>query len=147
MKVGELEKEVEKQKEMKGMYRLKLERTEDYLRNCLQVAQDNGLLDIIINKKDNNIIINDNNKTNNNNQQEFLISPPPQLSAPLHHHSDLSALVDLANINGWYIHPNEVPYIHYFMDICLFFLIRHSAYIMRLHAFFLWISKLVSIKF
>ncbi|KAM7507448.1 hypothetical protein LguiA_017901 [Lonicera macranthoides] len=105
--VGELEKEVEKQKEIKGMYRLKLERTQDYLRNCLQVAQDNGFLDIIINKKDNNINVNGNNETNNN-QQEFLISPPPQQSPPLHHHSDLSALVDLANINGWYIHPHEV---------------------------------------
>jgi hypothetical protein len=51
-KVADLEKEVENQKEHRLMYRRRLERRQDYLRHCLQIAQGNGFLDLILNEKD-----------------------------------------------------------------------------------------------
>lgn len=98
--------ELEKQKEVRSLYKMKLERTQDYLRHCLQVAQDNGFLDLIIGNK--------------SKQQESLLSSPatiisngminnPQINnPPVHDHSDLAALVEQAKMQGWYIQPNEV---------------------------------------
>ncbi|KAF7813430.1 Kunitz-type trypsin inhibitor KTI1 [Senna tora] len=39
-KVADLEKEVQKQTELRIMYRKRIERTQDYLRNCLQVVRE-----------------------------------------------------------------------------------------------------------
>lgn len=96
----EAEREVEKQKEVGMMYRKRMERTQDYLRYCLQVAQDNGFLDLIIHNKDaphsqSNIIMN-------------AISSP-QFPTPAHHHSHhLASLIIQANLNGWCIAAHEV---------------------------------------
>lgn len=96
MKVEEIDKEVEKQKELKDMYKMRLEKTQDFVKYCLQVAQDNGFLDLILNK--------------DKADQDFLISPTstisPQISSPSH--SLLAPLIKQAKINGWYIHPQEV---------------------------------------
>lgn len=102
LKVGELEREVQKQKELRIMYRKRMERTQDYMRYCLQVAQENGFLDLIIRNKDapqsNNIISND------------IANSPPMPSPNLHRqqNSDLSAVIIQAKLNGWYIAPDEV---------------------------------------
>ncbi|KAH7523864.1 hypothetical protein FEM48_Zijuj06G0057200 [Ziziphus jujuba var. spinosa] len=99
--VGDLEREVQKQKELQIMYRKRMERTQDYLRYCLQVAQENGFLDLIIHGKDapqSNIM---NASTNS-----------PQTPTPLHHHknSDLSAVTLQAKLNGWYIAQDEIEF-------------------------------------
>ena len=99
--MAELEKEVQKQKELRVLYKIRLERTQDYLRHCLQIAQENGFLDIIIDNKD--------------NQQECLLASDiilanisPQTPTPIHPHCDIVALVHQAKANGWYIDPHEV---------------------------------------
>jgi serine/threonine-protein kinase TNNI3K len=93
--VAELEKEVEKQKELRIMYRKRMERTHDYLRLCLQIAQDKGFLDIILNH--NKDLIN-------------LTTPTPPLtnSPPPPPAYDLLQLTNQAKINGWYIDPNQL---------------------------------------
>lgn len=95
--MAELEREVEKQKELRITYRKKMERTQDYLRYCLQIAQENGFLDLIMQNKD--------------------APPAPQTPTPLHQYSELSSLVDVAKLNGWYIAPDEV---HYLNSVSLF---------------------------
>ncbi|KAG6770479.1 hypothetical protein POTOM_026163 [Populus tomentosa] len=52
LKVADLEREVLEQKELRIMYRKRMETTQDYLKYCLQVAQENGFLDLIIQNKD-----------------------------------------------------------------------------------------------
>lgn len=101
MKVEEIQKELQKHKELKRMYKMRLERTQVYLKQCLQVAQDNGFLDLLLN--------------NYNKEREPSISPsitrsctsPPILSPALRHF-EIAALIDKAKTNGWYIEPNEV---------------------------------------
>ncbi|KAL2471953.1 Tyrosine kinase [Abeliophyllum distichum] len=101
MKVEEMQKELQKYKELERMYKMKLERTQVYLRQCLQVAQDNGFLDLILNKY--------------NKEQESSFSPSitqssisPPLPSPAQRHFELADLKDQAKMNGWYIEPNEI---------------------------------------
>lgn len=96
--VGEMETEVEKQKELKSMYKARLEKTQGLLKYCLQVAQDNGFLDVIINK----------DKTLEFSLSPSTISTTPQPPSPGQSHPDLAPLVNQAKINGWYIEPQEV---------------------------------------
>ncbi|KAJ6914773.1 hypothetical protein NC651_016910 [Populus alba x Populus x berolinensis] len=51
LNVSDLEREVLKQKELRIMYRKRMETTQDYLKYCL-LAQENGFLDLIIQNKD-----------------------------------------------------------------------------------------------
>ncbi|CAL5419499.1 unnamed protein product [Camellia sinensis] len=110
-KVAELEKEVQKQKELRAIYQRRLERTQEYLRYCLQMAQENGFLDTITNNKD--IIY----------QEKCLISfnimkgsaslqtppPPPVLvHHNHHHHGDLVTLINQAKTSGWYVEQHEI---------------------------------------
>lgn len=104
LKVADLEREVLKQRELRIMYRKRMERTHDYLKYCLQVAQDNGFLNLIIKNKDADF-----------DRQDCpfpstLISTEtsPQLSPPLHQHPDLAGLICQAKMNGWYIDHPEV---------------------------------------
>lgn len=97
---------------MKTMYKMRLERTQNYLRYCLQVAQDNGFLDLII-------------KNNKEKQQECTTPPSaiikatasPQTPPQQQPHSDITDLIQQAKFNGWYIEPHEV---HYFFIFFLF---------------------------
>lgn len=141
-KVEELEKEVQKEKELRTMYRKRLERTQDYLRYCLQTAKDGGFLQLIIrhkhddeehrNNNDNNNATDNNNISSNNNsnqREEVLVSPQfsngnvsPQLPTItlVQPESDISIVVDQARINGWYIEPHEVSFlIELWSIICL----------------------------
>ena len=80
-----------------------MEMTQDYLRHCLQIAQEKGILDLITRSKG-----------------EFQESPlslhalnstptsPPIPINPASHHPNLAAITDQAKINGWYINPTEV---------------------------------------
>ncbi|XP_055960683.1 serine/threonine-protein kinase STY8-like [Mercurialis annua] len=107
--VEDLEKEVVKQKELRIMYRKRMERTHDYLKYCLQVAQDHGFLDLILHK---------NIKNDPNPQESPVVSSPfltanasPQFYSPIpidHKNSDLSALICQAKMNGWYIDHCEI---------------------------------------
>ena len=102
IKVAELENELQKQKELRALYRLKLERTQDYLRYCLQMAQDNGFLDLLINIKE--------------SQQECLLpssTTSPPMPPLMKHRSDLAPLIDQAKMNGWHIEPHEVGLVTY----------------------------------
>ncbi|ONI33114.1 hypothetical protein PRUPE_1G406200 [Prunus persica] len=106
LQVAELEKKVLKEKELRAVYKKRMERTQDYLRNCLQVAQDNGFLDLI------------HNYNNNMGPEPGLLSPniltpntSPRLpTTPLYQPSDLAVLIDQAHLNGWYIHPEEIEF-------------------------------------
>ncbi|XP_062098636.1 serine/threonine-protein kinase STY46-like [Humulus lupulus] len=86
--VLDLERQVLKHKELQITLKRRMERTQDYLRHCLQIAQENGFLDLICQNKD----------------------PPPPRTPCSQHHSELVALVDTANRNGWYIAPNEIEF-------------------------------------
>ncbi|XP_027356919.1 serine/threonine-protein kinase STY46-like [Abrus precatorius] len=96
-KVAGLEKEVQRQKELRVMYKKRMERTQDYLRYCLQIAQDNGILDLILHSK---------------GELQLPQSPPPlytpQIPTPSHHHPNLTPIIHQAKINGWYINPSEI---------------------------------------
>ncbi|KAF3953920.1 hypothetical protein CMV_020669 [Castanea mollissima] len=71
-----------------------MERTQDYLRYYLQIAQENGFLHLIINNKD--------------DQQEGVLysnivsnSPLPLMPTVTHQNSDLAAIINQAKLNGW----------------------------------------------
>ncbi|PIN01419.1 Tyrosine kinase [Handroanthus impetiginosus] len=102
--VKEIAKELEKQKELNGMYKMRLERTQVFLKYCLQVAQDHGFLSIILSK---------------DKDQEFSLSPAitnsiinPESPSPGQSHPDLAPLINQAKVNGWYIDPQEVEILH-----------------------------------
>ncbi|GMI92614.1 hypothetical protein HRI_002930700 [Hibiscus trionum] len=98
--VTELEKEVQKQKEIRTVYKMKMERTQDSLRYCLQIAQDNGFLDHIINHKSpisRDAVLNVDTSTTS-----------PLLPTSASHQSDLGLLIDRAKLNGWFVDPLEI---------------------------------------
>ncbi|XP_028807016.1 serine/threonine-protein kinase STY13-like [Neltuma alba] len=103
-KVADLEKEVQRQTELRVMYRKRMERTQDYLRYCLQIAQENGILDLITHSKadlqQSPLSLHTVNST-----------ASPQIRSPVRrrqHHPDLAAIIDQAKIHGWYIDPLEI---------------------------------------
>ncbi|KAK4412676.1 hypothetical protein Salat_2914700 [Sesamum alatum] len=92
---------------MKDMYKTRLEKTQVFLKNCLQVAQDNGFLELMILNKD------------KLDQDYFSLSPTittltPQFPSPppQFHHPHLDPIIRQAKINGWYIHPQEIEILH-----------------------------------
>ncbi|KAH1067498.1 hypothetical protein J1N35_032485 [Gossypium stocksii] len=96
--VTELEQEVQKQKEIRSMYKMRMERTQDYLRYCLQIAQDNGFLDLLSNHKSpvaRDVVLN-------------IDTTSPQPPAPVSHQSDLGLLINQAKLNGYFIDPIEI---------------------------------------
>lgn len=103
LKVEELHKEVKKEKELKSMYKIRLERTQDYLKYCLQVAQDNGFLNHIINKKDN-----PQESSPTSSSAIVQASTNPQTPPNVQQNTNLLALIEQAKLNGWYIDPHEV---------------------------------------
>ncbi|XP_065851217.1 serine/threonine-protein kinase STY46-like [Euphorbia lathyris] len=96
LQVADLEREVGKEKELRIMYRKRMERTHDYLKYCLQIAQNNGFLDLIVNR----------NKNDDEIQHAALSSPliaPAPNTCP-----HLAPLISQANLNGWHIHHQEI---------------------------------------
>ncbi|WCJ29362.1 Protein kinase superfamily protein [Euphorbia peplus] len=94
--VEELEREVGKQKELRIMYRKRMERTHDYLKYCLQIAQNNGFLDLIVNR----------NKNDDEIQHAALSSPLIVPAATPH--PELAPLLCQAKLNGWLIHHHDI---------------------------------------
>ncbi|KAK6927239.1 Serine-threonine/tyrosine-protein kinase, catalytic domain [Dillenia turbinata] len=88
--VSELEKEVHKQKEFLAVHKKRMERTQDYLRYCLQMAKDKGFLDIIMQRK------HDENEQQTLSPSQFLNgTSSPQLPVPVQQqHADLQALIE-----------------------------------------------------
>ncbi|KAL9400022.1 hypothetical protein Peur_008983 [Populus x canadensis] len=107
LKVADLEREVLKQKELRIMYRKRMETTQDYLKYCLQVAQENGFLDLIIQNKDDQQGIKDALPTN-------IVSPritsPHQLPTQVPQLPNLAFTIDQAKMNGWYIESHEIEF-------------------------------------
>ncbi|XP_020238869.1 serine/threonine-protein kinase STY17 [Cajanus cajan] len=103
-KVEDLEKEVQKQTELRLMYRKRMERTQDYLRYCLQIAQENGILDLIVHSKG-ELQQSPLSLSSTASPQIQILTPPHHMHA---HHPDLAPIIDQAKINGWYIDPSEV---------------------------------------
>ncbi|KAL5853592.1 hypothetical protein ACOSQ3_008710 [Xanthoceras sorbifolium] len=102
--VEDLTLEVEKQKELRIMYRKRMERTQDYLRYCLQIAQDNGFLELMINNKEDQ-----HQSLLPSNLNNINASPQLPIRSPSHqNNSYLSVTIDQAKMNGWYINPNEI---------------------------------------
>ncbi|CAL5421907.1 unnamed protein product [Camellia sinensis] len=109
--VAELEKEVQKQKELRAIYQRRLERTQEYLRYCLQMAQENGFLETITNNKD--IIYQKKcpisfNIMRGNTSPQTPPPPPVLVHHHHHHHCDLVTLINQAKTNGWYAEPHEL---------------------------------------
>ncbi|KAI3783979.1 hypothetical protein L1987_43070 [Smallanthus sonchifolius] len=110
LQVEELQKEVKKERELKSVYKMRLERTQDYLKYCLQVAQDNGFLNHILNKKDNPQQSSSSSSSSSPSPSSVIIqaSTNPQTPLVVEQNVDLSALIQQAKSNGWYIHPHEI---------------------------------------
>ncbi|KAI3705797.1 hypothetical protein L1987_76039 [Smallanthus sonchifolius] len=106
LQVEELQKEVKKERELKSVYKMRLERTQDYLKYCLQVAQDNGFLNLILNKKDNP----HQSSSSSPSPSSVIIqaSTNPQTQLVVEQNMDLSTLIQQAKSNGWYIDPHEI---------------------------------------
>nr|KYP43102.1 Putative serine/threonine-protein kinase/receptor R826 family [Cajanus cajan] len=86
------------------MYRKRMERTQDYLRYCLQIAQENGILDLIVHSKG-ELQQSPLSLSSTASPQIQILTPPHHMHA---HHPDLAPIIDQAKINGWYIDPSEV---------------------------------------
>ncbi|KAL4372258.1 serine/threonine-protein kinase STY17-like [Arachis ipaensis] len=97
-KVADLEKEVQKQAELRVMYRKRMERTQDYLRYCLQIAQDNGILDLIVKQPPLSHAL---------SSSSIIASPQVQIPTTTTT-THLAQIIDQAKINGWYIDPIEI---------------------------------------
>ncbi|KAK7351296.1 hypothetical protein VNO77_10630 [Canavalia gladiata] len=97
VKVTGLEKEVQRQTELQVMYKKRMERTQDYLRYCLQIAQENGILDLIIHSK-----------AELPQSSLSLYTLNSATTTPSPHHPNLTPIIDQAKINGWYINPCEI---------------------------------------
>ncbi|KAK7261026.1 hypothetical protein RIF29_27329 [Crotalaria pallida] len=99
--VADLEKEVHKQTELSIMYKRKMEMTQDYLKLSLQIAQENGILDLIINY----------NKSPHSVHNGNSIASPQIPTHANNHHApvpDLAGIIEQAKTNGWYIDPSEI---------------------------------------
>ncbi|KAL2346587.1 hypothetical protein Fmac_000587 [Flemingia macrophylla] len=99
LKVAGLEKEVQRQTELRLMYRKRMENTQDYLKYCLQVAQDNGILDLIVHS---------NGQLSQSPLSLYTINSPASTPTPSYHHPNLTAIIQQAKINGWHINPSEI---------------------------------------
>ncbi|XLT25868.1 hypothetical protein HN873_057160 [Arachis hypogaea] len=97
-KVADLEKEVQKQAELRVMYRKRMERTQDYLRYCLQIAQENGMLDLIVKQPPLSDAL---------SSSSIIASPQVQIPTTTTT-THLARIIDQAKINGWYIDPIEI---------------------------------------
>jgi len=102
--VSGLEKEVQRQTELRVMYKKRMEKTQDYLKYCLQIAQENGILDLIIRSKG------EVSQSPLSPHAHALNSTP----TPSHNHPNLMPIIHQAKINGWFINPNEVT--NYFLS-------------------------------
>ncbi|KAL9313171.1 hypothetical protein ACSQ67_018623 [Phaseolus vulgaris] len=98
LKVSGLEKEVQRQTELRVMYKKRMEKTQDYLKYCLQIAQENGILDLIIRSKG------EVSQSPLSPHAHALNSTP----TPSHNHPNLMPIIHQAKINGWFINPNEI---------------------------------------
>lgn len=114
-----MEKEVQKQTELRVMYRKRMERTQDYLRYCLQIAQENGILEHIIHSKGEL----QHSPLSVYNVSSITNSPRIPTHSPKHqHHPNLEAIIDQAKINGWYINPTEVSTTHISINVLIYVL-------------------------
>nr|GFA82574.1 serine/threonine-protein kinase STY17-like [Tanacetum cinerariifolium] len=104
LQVEELHREVKKEIELRSMYKLRLERTQDYLKYCLQVAQDNGFLNLILNRNDTP----QDSSSPTTSSAIIQASIIPQTPPTAQQNTDLSALIEQAKLNGWYIDPHEL---------------------------------------
>ncbi|MED6210832.1 hypothetical protein PIB30_067871 [Stylosanthes scabra] len=82
-----------------------MERTQDYLRYCLQIAQENGILELIVPQSPQLLT-----------SSSIIGSPQvriPNTTAPIptpshNHQPHLARIIHQAKINGWYIDPIEI---------------------------------------
>nr|XP_009419455.2 PREDICTED: serine/threonine-protein kinase STY17-like [Musa acuminata subsp. malaccensis] len=96
-KINELKEEVRRQKELKETYKARLERTQDYLRYCLEVAKENGFLHHMSDDQESTL------PTQTDHQQPSLQAVDVVPSDPR-----LAAVMDQAKLNGWYVEPEEI---------------------------------------
>ncbi|PKH93970.1 hypothetical protein CRG98_049791 [Punica granatum] len=101
------------------MYGKRMERTQDYLKYCLQVAQENGFLHLLMNPKDTQeCLLSPHNFMIGNNV--WLNGSPAQFPALVPSQpSDLDLISNQARANGWSIDPLEdrsPNYLHDFVS-------------------------------
>ncbi|XP_074569093.1 serine/threonine-protein kinase STY17-like [Curcuma longa] len=90
--VAELQEEVSRQRELKATYKARLERTQEYLRYCLEIAKENGFLHLL------------------SSNTEIYVSAKMEQDSSLQEidHPNLTGIVDQAKLNSWYIEPDEI---------------------------------------
>lgn len=72
-------------------YKARLERTQEYLRYCLEIAKENGFLHLL-----------------SNNTEIYVSAKMEQDSSLQEIDPNLTGIVDQAKLNSWYIEPDEV---------------------------------------
>ncbi|XP_072977035.1 serine/threonine-protein kinase STY46-like [Typha angustifolia] len=87
--VVKLKEEVQRQRELKATYKARLEGTQEYLRHCLDIAQENGFL----------------HQISNNQQHSSPVEVEDRTTVGNPH---LANTRDQAKLNGWSIEPNEI---------------------------------------
>ncbi|XP_073109296.1 serine/threonine-protein kinase STY46 [Elaeis guineensis] len=93
--VGELREELQRQRELKDTYKARMERMQDYVRFCLDIAQQNGFLHHISNNQQPPHPTEFNHETTSKPVDRMTGDP------------QLAGIRDQAKINGWFIEPHE----------------------------------------
>ncbi|XP_077230474.1 serine/threonine-protein kinase STY13-like [Tasmannia lanceolata] len=97
LQLVDLERELRRQKELTDIYKARLERLQDYLNYCLNVAQENGFLGLIYN-----------NQQHSPPSDDFNLNTSPQQLPVTPYDPQLAAIRDQAKHGGWYIEPDEI---------------------------------------
>ncbi|WOK91948.1 serine/threonine-protein kinase STY17-like [Canna indica] len=101
--VAELKEEARRQRELKATYKARLERTQDYIRYCLEVAKENGFLHHLSNNQEVSPSTEMDHHQQQQQQQPSLLPVDKVPCDPL-----LADVFDQAKLNGWYIEPEEI---------------------------------------
>ncbi|XP_058078660.1 serine/threonine-protein kinase STY13-like [Magnolia sinica] len=91
--VADLQRQLNQEREQKEMIKAKLEMMHDYLKYCLQIAQEKGFMDLIVNFARQSPLSTD-----------FISTLQPTMTVDQH----LSSITNQAKMNGWFIEPHEI---------------------------------------
>nr|CAD1826159.1 unnamed protein product [Ananas comosus var. bracteatus] len=96
--VVELKEEIRRQRGLKATYKARLETTQEYLRYCLEIAQQNGFLHRITNNQHNS-------PSTEIKQRDKCESEDATVGD-----SPLALMRNQAKVNGWFVEPDEIEF-------------------------------------